>query len=100
MGVEISLTQVKQENCDFNEISNLDLDDNKEDPLPLILIMTYTNIRRGMSLQITKIGVEVTVNKAQKLFGMYSHKARQQLVDNKVIDLLWERSDLLILEPD
>ncbi|WMV59095.1 hypothetical protein MTR67_052480 [Solanum verrucosum] len=44
------------------------------------------------------VGAEVTVNKAQKLFGIYSHKTREQLVDNKVVDLLWERSDLLILD--
>ncbi|KAK4730963.1 hypothetical protein R3W88_023951 [Solanum pinnatisectum] len=31
--------------------------------------MTYTNIRGGVSLQITERGAEVTVNKAQKLFA-------------------------------
>ncbi|KAH0709539.1 hypothetical protein KY284_010966 [Solanum tuberosum] len=91
-------TWVFQENCDSKEISKSNLDDNKEDPLPFVLIMTYTNVRGGVPLHITKTGVEVTVNKAQKLFGIYSHKTREQLVDNKVVDLLWERSDLLILD--
>ncbi|KAK4727026.1 hypothetical protein R3W88_031943 [Solanum pinnatisectum] len=40
-GAKILLTQAKQENYDSKEISNSDLDDNKEDPLPLVLIMTY-----------------------------------------------------------
>ncbi|KAK4740171.1 hypothetical protein R3W88_003868 [Solanum pinnatisectum] len=90
-GAEISLTQAKQENCDFKEISNSNLDDNKEYPLPLVLIMTYTNIQGAVSLQNIETSAEVIVNKVQKLFGIYSHKARQQLglviigvVDSKI----------------
>ncbi|KAG5571785.1 hypothetical protein H5410_061551, partial [Solanum commersonii] len=44
------------------------------------------------------VQIKTEVNKAQKLFGNYSHKVQQQLVDNKVVDSLWERSDPLILD--
>lgn len=88
----------KTENGYSKEISNLDLDDNKEDPLPLVSIMTYKNVQGGMPLQITETGAKFTVNKAHKLFVIYYHKVRQQLVDNKVVDSLWKRSDPLILD--
>uniref|UniRef100_A0A3Q7EDX2 Uncharacterized protein n=1 Tax=Solanum lycopersicum TaxID=4081 RepID=A0A3Q7EDX2_SOLLC len=97
-GAEIWLTRAKQENGYSKEISNLDLDDNKEDPLPLVSIMTYKNVQGGMPLQITETGAKFTVNKAHKLFVIYYHKVRQQLVDNKVVDSLWKRSDPLILD--
>ncbi|KAH0709506.1 hypothetical protein KY284_010933 [Solanum tuberosum] len=45
-GAEILLTNAKQENYDSKEISNSDLDDNKEDPLPLVMIMTYIQMSK------------------------------------------------------
>ncbi|KAG5570863.1 hypothetical protein H5410_060629 [Solanum commersonii] len=85
MSIRIYQYKLKlRENCDSKEISKLDLDDKKEDPLPFVLIMTYTNVQGCVPLHITKTGAEVTVNKAHKLFGIYSHKTWEQLVDNKI----------------
>lgn len=75
-GADIWISQAKQEICSSKEISNSDLDDNEEEPLPLVLAAD-TNVQGDQPKQIIEIGAEVVEKKAQNLFGNYRSKPRQ-----------------------